>query len=321
MHLRPLTRSVVLALTVALTACSFGSEGPPAATQQLDFSYLTPLPLNVATLNVESQYVPSGVPPDVSQLDPIPPVQALEQMAQQRLKPVGPTGQAVFTVNNASLVQTGNVITGVMSVTLSIYPSPGVRAAYAQATVTRQVSGIEGDLSGPLADLTRNLIDQMNVEFEYRVRQALGRWVMTPGATAAPVQQVPLQPPGSPLYAAPPAPMAPQPPGYQPPGYQPPNAAGLPVPLSPPGSLPEPVTQPPPPEPALPVQSAPTQHPGAPDQHAAAGLAAAALYTAASRSPAAARPARRTAVARLAPTWAGPGLIRPGGEARLERAV
>ncbi|HEY6432187.1 MAG TPA: hypothetical protein VIZ17_09400 [Acetobacteraceae bacterium] len=264
MQLQSLTRSVVLALTVALTACTFGSEEPPAA-QALDFSYLTPLPLNVATLNVESQYVPSGVPPDVSRLDPISPVQALEQMAQQRLKPVGPTGQAVFTVNNASMVQTGNVITGVMSVTLSIYPSPGVRAGYAQATVTRQISGVEGDLAGPLADLTRNLIDQMNVEFEYRVRQALGRWVLSPGATAAPVQQVPLQPPGSPSYAAPPPPMPPsgsqppgyQPPGYQPPGYQPPGAAGLPVPLSPPGSLPEPVTQPPPPEPSLPYTPPP----------------------------------------------------------------
>ena len=257
MHLRTLTRSVVLALTVALTACA--SEEPPAV-QPLDFSYLTPLPLNVATLNVKLQYVPSGVPPDVSRLDPISPVQALEQMAQQRLKPVGPTGQAVFTVNNASMVETGNVITGVMSVTLSIYPSPGVRAGYAQATVTRQISGVEGDLAGPLADLTRNLVDQMNVEFEYRVHQALGRWVLSPGATATPVQQAPLQPPGSPSYAAPPPPMPPpgyQPPGYQPPGYQPPGAAGLPVPLSPPGSLPEPVTQPPPPEPSLPYTPPP----------------------------------------------------------------
>jgi hypothetical protein len=257
MHLRPLTRSVVLALAVMLTACSFGSEEPPAASQPLDFSYLTPLPLNVATLNVESEYVPSGQPPDVTRLDPISPVQALEQMAQQRLKPVGPSGQAVFTVNNASLVQTGNVITGVMSVMLSIYPSPGVRAGYAQATVTRQISGVEGDLSQPLADLTRNLIDQMNVEFEYRVRQALGRWLLSSGATATPVQQVPLQPPGS-------APPGYQSPGYPPPSappvYQPPGSPGLPVPLSPPGSLPEPITQPPPSEPPLPYTPPPASN-------------------------------------------------------------
>ena len=192
---------------------------------------------------------------DVSRLDPISPVQALEQMAQQRLKPVGPTGQAVFTVNNASMVQTGNAITGVMSVTLSIYPSPGVRAGYAQATVTRQVSGVEDDLSGPLADLTRNLIDQMNVEFEYGPAgaRAMGdkSWRNSYAGTSKcrcshpdrrgmqPRRLLCRHPDRSPPDTSLPDTSPPdtslpdtslryQPPGYQPPGYQPPGAAGLP---------------------------------------------------------------------------------------------
>jgi hypothetical protein len=254
MHPRALTRCVALLLATLIAACS--SEPPISQTsfQPLDFSYLTPLPLNVASIDIGSQYVPPGEPPDASGSDPISPVQTLEQMAHQRLKAVGGSGQAVFVVNNASITRTGDTITGVLSVTLSVYPTPGARAAYAQATVTRQVAGLRGDLQAALYGLTRQLMDQMNVEFEFQVRRALGQWLMAPGATAVPVGQAPLQPPGSPPLPQQLPPAAPLP---EPLTQPPPPAPALPYPLPPAGGLSQPFTTPPPTPPPLPYSLPP----------------------------------------------------------------
>ncbi len=264
-----------LLLPLLLTACG-GGEAPPAIQgPPLDFSYLRVLDLNVATIRIEDRYVPSGAPPDVTQQDPISPIAALHLMAQQRLRAGGTAGQAVFVVNNASMMQTGETITGAFSVTLNIYTSAGVRAAFAQATVTRQIAGFGGDLQGALATLTRQLMQQMNVEFEYRVRRSLGEWLL-PGGAAQPVTPAPPPTVAPPVYPPPPAsppppgassgqPISLAPPGSPPPAPYPsepysggtPNTSGLPVPLGPAASLPQPTTSPPPPMPSLPTAPPP----------------------------------------------------------------
>ncbi|MGH7210614.1 MAG: hypothetical protein ACREF1_04035, partial [Acetobacteraceae bacterium] len=120
-------------LLVALLAASCGSEPATAPTliAPLDFSYLLPLPLNVATVGVEQRYFPQGVPPDVSRLDPVQPVVALRTMAEQRLQAAGTTGRAVFAITDASLIQQGDVVTGTMSVELDIFGASGTREGYA----------------------------------------------------------------------------------------------------------------------------------------------------------------------------------------------
>ena len=45
-----------------------------------------------------------------------------------------------------------------------------------------------------LYDMTKSLMDRMNVEFEYQVRRSLGGWLLPGGAPPAPVQQQPLTP-------------------------------------------------------------------------------------------------------------------------------
>ncbi len=234
---RRLALAIPLAIPLALAACV--SQEPSAQTSFTppDFSYLTPLRLNIAQLEVKQHYIPSGLPPDVSHYDPIDPIAALKLMAEQRLQAVGTSGRAVFAIDNASVIQQGDTLIGAFSVTLTLYAPNGARAGYAQATVTRQIAGFGEDLGGALYTLTSGLLQQMNVEFEYQVRRSLGKWLVSAGAATAPVQQAPLQaaPAPPPPAAPPPHPPAPPPPMSAPPPPPPPPAhpaPGLP-PLGP----------------------------------------------------------------------------------------
>jgi len=264
---RLLSRRLVLALPLVVAGCVSETEGPPTTFTPLDFSYLPLLRLNVATIEVEQHYIPSGVPPDVSADDPINPVAALTLMAHQRLQAVGTTGRAVFAIDNASVIEQGDTLIAAFSVTLTVYAPNGATAGYAQANATRQTTGFGQDLRTALYSLTSAVMQQMNVEFEYRVRQSLANWLVPLTAVQAPVQQAPLQvsppvvspppgaPPSGPIPLTPPTtapPLTPPPPTAPPtmpaPTMAPPPSA--PMPLTPPTAAPPPAAPPPPPPPA-----------------------------------------------------------------------
>jgi hypothetical protein len=197
-----LTRRTLLALPLALAACGEGEDTRSYAP--LRYDYLPPIPLNVATIDIEQRFVPSGVAPDASQLAPVPPVEALRAMAQDRLKAFGTTGRAVFAIQDASLIRRGDTITGSMAVILTIYPEGGPPAGYAEARVGRQVSGRTGSLRQTLYDMVHTMMDQMNVEFEYQLRRNLRDWITTSTSVPTPVEQAPLD--GSSAGTAPSAP-------------------------------------------------------------------------------------------------------------------
>ena len=225
-----LSRRSSLLLPFALAACG----GSPQAYPTLRYDYLPPIQLNVASIEVRQDFVPSGIPPDISPLDPAQPVDALRRMATDRLKPFGPAGRAVFVIQNASMTEDGDVISGSFAVRLDIYTSANNRVGYAEARVSRSHSGHIDDMRQLLYDMTKQLMDEMNVQFEYQIVHSLRDWVATGPAVPAAVQQQPLLVPG----AMPPAA------GFNPTGPnptpQPPNAlppAGMPpTPLTPPAS-------------------------------------------------------------------------------------
>jgi hypothetical protein len=190
-----LSRRSSLLLPFVLAACGGREERvyPP-----LHYGHLTPLRLNVGAIQIEQRYVPSSASPDVSQLDPMPPVQALRNMGTDRLQAFGSTGQAVFVIQEASLTRQRDNILGSFAVELDVYTADNTRAGFAQARVTRRFTGDLDDLPPTLYDMTKDMMDTMNVEFEFQVRRSLRGWLIPDGAVQAPVQEQPLTPPPPP---------------------------------------------------------------------------------------------------------------------------
>jgi hypothetical protein len=196
----------------------------------LRYQYLPPIRLNVASIDIQQRFYPSGIAPDITSRDPVHPVEALRAMAEDRLQALGSAGQAVFGITNATLTRQDDLITCALGVVLEIYPTPGIRSGFAQAIASRQHSGPVDDLRGTLYDITKAAMDAMNVEFEYQVRRNLAPWFLSSSAAPPPVQQQPLDtgptepPPGPPPLS--PLPLSPQPLGTPP--MAPPSLGTLP---------------------------------------------------------------------------------------------
>ena len=205
-----LTRRLSLLLPIFLAAC--GGEERPRVYAPLRYDYLVPLRLNVSKIQIEQRFQPSGSPPDVSQYDPVQPVSALRSMAQDRLQALGSADLAIFVIQDASLTRRGDTVSGNFSVQLEIYNTPTNRVGYAQATVTSTYTGDLDDLSDRLYNMTKDMMDRMNVEFEYQVRRSLGAWLLPAGAVQPPVESQPLTPSISGAPPGPPPSSLPSPP-------------------------------------------------------------------------------------------------------------
>ncbi|NHN89092.1 hypothetical protein GOB81_10670 [Acetobacter sp. LMG 1627] len=186
-------------------AASFGSMGLLAGCASDDdavtvfppyqYSYLNQLHLNIATLQMADHATPGSVPGDESGQAPIPPDQALIQMAQQRLVAAGTTGSAVFTIDRASIVhEPGGMLAGRLDTHLDVLSSTGQQVGEAEAHVTREMkpdlSKGDADSKANLYELTRQMMQDMNVELEFQIRHNLKDWLVDAGGmpTAGAIQ-------------------------------------------------------------------------------------------------------------------------------------
>ncbi len=193
------TRRFTLALlpALALAACSHEAAGP--SYPLLRYNYLTQLHLSVASIDINDSWVPESQA-DVARLSPEPPEDALKQMARDRLIAAGNSGQAVFKIEDASIRREGPWLYGHLAVQLSITGGNNQPSGFAEAAVARNVAVPEegGDtaLRQTLYDMTKAMMDNMNVEFEYQVRKSLRDWLQdtSPSSTAIPppVEEKPL---------------------------------------------------------------------------------------------------------------------------------
>lgn len=93
----------LLFLVTLLTACAPSAELPAP----IGLAYLEnkPLHLNVARIEVIKKYQSSSTPPHVENNFPVPPVAMIQQWVQDRLLPVGKTGYATITIEDASVIE------------------------------------------------------------------------------------------------------------------------------------------------------------------------------------------------------------------------
>ena len=190
-----MTRRALLLAPLLLAGCA--GEPPVARTfAPLSYSYLTPLRLNVGAVDVAD--APPPGPAEAS--SPAPLGQALRRIGADRLAAGGPTGRAVFVVDEAAVTRAGNTLDGQAVAHLEILGADGARAGFAEARVSRRVAGVGRGAAyqGALYDLTRQMGDDMNVEFEFQVRRSLREYLQDPttAPAPAPVEKQELTAPG-----------------------------------------------------------------------------------------------------------------------------
>jgi hypothetical protein len=250
-------RRLLLALPLLLVACE-DSEPSAPTYPPLSYTYLRKIRLMVGSIDINDTYLPPDTPDSghVEGLAPVAPADALRQMATDRLAAAGSGGRAVFTIEEASLVQSPSGFVGTMRVRLDVTGADGSAHGSAEARVSRTYSTPDSSDDGTRAALyalVKLLMDDMNVEFEYQVKRRLRPFLAPEEGLApspAPVEQEDLN--GSPGAPPPPAgtltpPMGTltPPPGVMPspqpgtvpppaPATPPPPSLGTPVPLAPP---------------------------------------------------------------------------------------
>ncbi len=195
-----------LVLLPALAGC--GGEAPaPQVFAPLDFSYLTKLRLNVASIDIDDTWTPRADSGEhVEYLSPVQPIDALRDMARERLVAAGSNGRARFVIQDASIVRQPDSLYGSFAVRLEVSRDEtasggGTSSGFAEARVARSEpvdpDAADGGRAAAYA-LVKQMMDTMNVEFEYQVRRSLRGWLQTTSGAAPvppPVQAQPLPPP------------------------------------------------------------------------------------------------------------------------------
>ncbi len=229
-----LFRIAAVAAVLAVAACSSSPPpAPPVVYKPLNYSYLPPITLKVATVNVQNNYVPDPGAATLIGEDPEPPATALLAVATQRLVANGTPGTANFTIENASIEESNGNLTGTLSARLDVISADGRRNGFTEASVSHTETAPDpdaapADMQAALYGMTKQLMDEMNVQMQYQIQRNLSDWVVyAPNAAAPPLNSTgngaiiatPLPgsavtqgaPPAAPAPAAPAQPNAPLP--------------------------------------------------------------------------------------------------------------
>ena len=194
-----IARRSVLLLPLLVAACDDDDEATRTFPTP-SYSFLTPIRLNVASIEIDDRSI-SGGDSTLNQLSPLRPADGLKQMANDRLVAAGSAGRAVFVIDTAALRRVSGGIEGTLAVHLDVFAGQGGdRSGYAEARVARRRTSNDTneDSRAVLYDFTKQMLDDMNVEFEFQVKRSLKDWLQAAAGTAPPppaVQTESLPPP------------------------------------------------------------------------------------------------------------------------------
>jgi hypothetical protein len=187
---RDLVRRVVLFLPWLLAACGDDDEPPQPRVRRdfppLRYGYLPPISLNVQRVEMAEGFVPPSGDDEVSDASPVSFSDTLYAMARDRLKPVATIGTATFKILTASVTRHRDTLNGVLAVRLDVSDADGGNSGFAEARVNANHSGSVSDLRAAVYDILKSMMDDMNVELEYQLRNKLRAWVIDTAPTPAP---------------------------------------------------------------------------------------------------------------------------------------
>ena len=176
--------AVTVALTTFLVGCADRPSSPPVYPP-LNYGYLGPIVLKTQSLAIEDHTQLNPVEGNIGYKSPIPPIQAVRHMANERLVAAGGANSdkvARFVIDQASILhEPGGDLVGKVAVHLDILNPNGHCIAYVSAQAGQT---LHPDPSLPvespqnLYDVTRDMMKTLNVEFEYQVRHGLKKWLM-----------------------------------------------------------------------------------------------------------------------------------------------
>jgi hypothetical protein len=184
--------ALMLFLPVALAACE--TPSPVQKLAGLSFSHLAPLRLNVAQVDVSSDYQARLKDPSVDHLFPTTPEAALRQWADDRLQPAGRGDRARFIITDAKAIETrlkrDTSLKGAfkkeqserydvtVAATVEIQDSRSVRLGFVETQASRSRTVPEDiTLNGREKvwfELTEDVMKDFNALLEKNIRQHLG---------------------------------------------------------------------------------------------------------------------------------------------------
>jgi hypothetical protein len=210
-----LARRTALFLPLLLAACGDEDEAPAPVVRRdfppLRYGYLPPIPLNVQRVEMAEGFIPPSGDEEVSGASPANLADTLFAMARDRLKPVAMSGTATFRILTASITRHRDTVNGELVVRLDVSDADGGNSGFAVARVTATHSGPIADIHGAVYDMLKSMMDDLNVELEYQIRNKLRPWVVDtstqpPPSTPAPATEPAPGPADQSLPSPPPAP-------------------------------------------------------------------------------------------------------------------
>ena len=181
---------------VMVSAC--GSKPPVQRLPELSFASERPIYLNVAQLEIVSQYQPPGRPPNYEHLMPISPEAAAIRWAKDRLHPIGRTGSARVIIKDAPVIRTdlktdksvkgmfkdeqAERYDGTLEVMVEILDErhlPIGAEVTARAARTRSVAEdvTVNERERTLFDVTESMARDIDTQLDGLIRSYLGKWV------------------------------------------------------------------------------------------------------------------------------------------------
>ena len=187
--------ALVLAAVLSLGLAACDTPVQLQKLPELTFAHLQPMKLDVARIEVVSQYRPPLRAPNVEHLFPTPPLKAMKQWAKDRLRAVGRSGSATLIITTASAIETALPVQTGFKATFTKQQtkrydltvearlevsSPNRRGnttAHASRFSTVREDASINDREKIWFDLTEALVHDFDKAMEKNVRQHLRAWL------------------------------------------------------------------------------------------------------------------------------------------------